>query len=116
MANLDVFPTPTNIETRLFINGKFVHSNSGKTFAVTNPATEQVVAQVYEAEFADVDVAVDAAEAAFPSWSELGGFERAKFFYRLADLLEQSNSELAALEAISMGRPVGQYSMFKTVL
>ncbi|KAH3940624.1 hypothetical protein HBH53_213410 [Parastagonospora nodorum] len=104
-----VFPMPRDIETRLFINGSFVPSCRRETFAVINPATEQEVARVYEADASDVDLAVDAAEAAFPAWSDLGGFERARFFYRLADALELANSDLAALEAISMGRPVGQY-------
>jgi acyl-CoA reductase-like NAD-dependent aldehyde dehydrogenase len=45
-------------ETRLFINNEFVPSVSGKTFDTVNPATEQVICSVYEAEAADVDKAV----------------------------------------------------------
>lgn len=100
---------PTDIETRLFINGEFVPSKLGKTFDVINPATEKVTASPYEATAEDVDISVEAAKAALPAWSELGGFARASFFFKLADLLEKYNTELAQLEAVSMGRPVSSY-------
>jgi hypothetical protein len=47
----------STFETRLFINNEFVPSLSGKTFDTVNPATEEVICGVYEAEEADVDVA-----------------------------------------------------------
>lgn len=100
-----------NIETRLFIDNEFVPSQSGKKFDVVNPATEKVTASVFEAEAADVDRAVQAAKTAFPSWSALSGFQRAVYFYNLADLVEKSNPDFAKLEAVSMGKPVGKYSM-----
>jgi aldehyde dehydrogenase (NAD+) len=103
---------PTNIETRLFINGEFVPSKSGKTFDVINPATEKLTASPFEAGAEDVDLAVDAAKAALPAWSALGGFGRARFFYKLADLVEQANNKFGKLEAVSMGRPIATYSKF----
>ncbi|KAJ6065933.1 aldehyde dehydrogenase [Penicillium canescens] len=54
-------------ENRLFINGEFVPSLSGKTFDIINPTTEEVIAAVYEADVGDVDRAVEAAKAAFPA-------------------------------------------------
>jgi len=48
----------SKIETRLFINNEFVNSVSGKTFDTVNPATEEVICAVQEAEAADVDKAV----------------------------------------------------------
>jgi aldehyde dehydrogenase (NAD+) len=103
---------PTSIETRLFINGEFVASKAGKTFDVINPATEQVTASVYEAGAADVDLAVEAAKAAFPAWSETSCFARAHLFYKLADLLDGARSDLVKLEAVSMGMPVSKYGEF----
>lgn len=100
------------IETRLFINNEFVPSKSGTKFDVINPATEQVTTSVYEALAEDTNLAVKAAKTAFPAWAALSGFQRAAYFYKLADLLEQSNSELAKLEAVSMGKPVGVYSLY----
>lgn len=108
----NIVQAPKEIETRLFINGEFVPSKSGKNFDVVNPATEQISASVYEAELDDVNAAVAAAKAAFPPWSERGGFDRASFLYKLADLYETNNDELAKLEAISMGKPVGKYSQY----
>ena len=46
------------IETRLFINNEFVNSVSGKTFQTVNPATEEVICSVQEADKEDVDLAV----------------------------------------------------------
>lgn len=97
------------IETRLFINNEFVPSIEGKKFDVCSPYTEEKVISVYEALPADVDKAVDAAEAAFPAWSDMGAPSRAPFFYKLADLVENAGEELAHLEALSIGRPVSTY-------
>ena len=100
------------METRLFINNEFVDALSGRKFAVVNPATEEEIAQVHEADVGDVNRAVAAAEEALPSWKAMAGFDRALLFYKLADLLEQYNSDLAKIEAVSMGRPVSTYSAF----
>jgi aldehyde dehydrogenase (NAD+) len=54
--------------TQLYINGQWVDSISKKTFPAINPATKQVIAQVAEADAADVDVAVKAARKAWQSW------------------------------------------------
>lgn len=100
---------PEHIEDRLFINGEFVPSIAGKKFDVESPYTEEKFASVYEAMPEDVDKAVEAAEAAFPAWDEMGAFARAQYFYKLADLLEGAGDELSYLEANEIGRPVAQY-------
>lgn len=64
---------------------------------------------MYEASPADVDKAVDAAEAAFPAWSDMGSFGRAGYFYKLADLIEKAGPELAHLEALCVGVPISAY-------
>lgn len=48
----------SEIETRLFINGKFVNSVSGRTFPTINPATEEVICEGQEGDAVDVDLAV----------------------------------------------------------
>jgi aldehyde dehydrogenase (NAD+) len=93
------------IEDRLFINGEFVPSLSGKKFDVSNPNNEKIVASVYEAGAEDVDVAVQAAKTAFPAWSALSAAERANYLNLLADAVEKNVEELSYLEAISMGKP-----------
>lgn len=94
---------PDSIEDRLFINGEFVASVSGKKFDVINPATEKLSASIYEAGVEDVDKAVKAAQEAFPTWSELGADVRAGYLFKIADILEKNMLEATYLDAISMG-------------
>lgn len=96
-----------NEEIKMFINGEFVPSISGKTFETYNPATEDVLAVVCEAQEEDIDVAVKAARSAFESgpWAEMTTAERAHLIYKLADLIEEHGEELAQLEALDNGKP-----------
>ncbi|GGC84646.1 aldehyde dehydrogenase [Thalassobacillus devorans] len=94
-----------NIE--LYINGEYTPSKSGKTFNVYNPATEEVLAEVSEAESEDIDLAVQAARQAFEhgEWSAMATADRAHLIYKFADLLEQNREELAQLESLDNGKP-----------
>lgn len=96
-----------DIETRLFINNEFVPSISGKQFEVVNPANEEVVTSVYEADSDDVNIAVKAAKEAASGWADIGAMARAAMLYKLADLVMENQADLAALDAICMGTPVG---------
>jgi acyl-CoA reductase-like NAD-dependent aldehyde dehydrogenase len=89
-----------NYQTKLLINNQFVPAVSGKTFPTLNPSTEQVITQVAEADKADVDLAVEAANKAFYEgpWSNMGGYERGRLMNKLADLIEKNREELARLE------------------
>lgn len=64
---------------------------------------------VHEASEQDTDNAVAAAKAAFKSWSALSPDVRAGYFKKLANLIRQNNDELGALEAASMGKPLGHF-------
>lgn len=98
-------PTPT--QTKLFINGKFVDAVSGKTFPTINPATGQVIANVAEADKADVDLAVKAARAAFEStWGKMPASQRGVLMFKLADSIEANLDDLAALESLDNGKPL----------
>ncbi len=94
--------------TECFIDGRWVPSASGKTFATINPATEEVLAEVAEGGKEDIDRAVKAARRAFESgpWSRMDACDRGKLLYRLADLIEEELEELAALESLDNGKPV----------
>ena len=61
-----------------FINNAWCNAESGKTFNVENPFTEQVIAQVPASDEPDVNNAVDAARGAFESWRKLTAGERRK--------------------------------------
>ncbi|WP_018132294.1 aldehyde dehydrogenase family protein [Effusibacillus pohliae] len=91
----------------MFIGGEFVESVSGKTFITKNPATEEVLAEVSEADAADVDRAVAAAERAYAGpWSKLTPSERGKLIWKLADLIEEHAEALAQLETLDNGKPI----------
>ncbi|GAA1965393.1 aldehyde dehydrogenase family protein [Nocardioides panacihumi] len=90
----------------LFIGGEFV-DGSGSSFKTINPATEEVLAEVAEADAADVDRAVQAARRAYDKvWSKLSGAERAKYLYRIARIIQERSRELAVLESIDNGKPI----------
>ena len=91
----------------MLIDGKQVPAVSGKTFAVYNPATGGVIANVPEGDKADVDLAVAAARRAFDErrWSRVSPSERGRILWRIADLIERDLEELAELESIDNGKP-----------
>ena len=95
---------------QLFIDGRFVPAASGKTFATINPATEAVLADVAEADAADVDKAVAAARRAFETgaWSRMRARDRGKLLHRLAELIDTHRDELARLETLDNGKPISE--------
>jgi len=91
----------------MYVDGRFVHAASGKTFPVYNPATGDVLTHVPEAEEEDVNRAVLAARRAFDDsqWARLSPSARGRLLWRLADLIEQHNDEFAELESLDNGKP-----------
>src|ERR1700761_125011 len=75
---------------KLLIGGQWVEAKSGKSFPVYDPSTGTVLAQVAEADAADVDDAVRAARRAFDEgpWSRMTPSERGRALWRLSDLIE----------------------------
>jgi aldehyde dehydrogenase (NAD+) len=95
--------------TQLLVNNQWIPSESGKTFATVNPSTGEEIAQVAEADAADVDKAVKAAREAFergPWRRKMPASERGRLLNRLADLIEQNADELARLETLDNGKPL----------
>lgn len=92
-------------EYGLFINGEFV--TGADTFASINPATEEVLSMVAEADAAAVDSAVKAARTAYTRvWSRMSGRERAKYLFRIARIIQERSRELAVLESLDNGKPI----------
>src|SRR5262245_2501892 len=93
---------------QLFIDGEWVDSTSRKTFAVRNPATGEVIAEVAEAGAADVDAAVSAARRAFQDkkWRAMGANERGALLWRIADAIETRSADLVRLEVLDNGKPL----------
>ncbi|MBE7734221.1 aldehyde dehydrogenase family protein [Devosia faecipullorum] len=87
-----------------FINGKW--TEPGKTFATTNPANGARLADITDGSAADVDEAVTAARSAFKSWSGLRGYERGKFLYAIARMIQKHARLFAVLETMDNGKPI----------
>jgi aldehyde dehydrogenase (NAD+) len=87
-----------------FIDGKW--TAPGKTFATENPATNKPLAQITDGTADDVDAAVKAARAAFPKWSALSGYQRGKYLYAIARLIQKHSRLFAVLETLDNGKPI----------
>jgi len=99
----------TDVRTyQMYVNGEWVNSKSNKTFPVYDPATEEVIAQVPEANADDVNRAVAAAKAAFENgpWTSTTAQERGRVLFRLAEKIRQNAAMLAELESRNTGKPI----------
>jgi len=99
---------PKIADRKMFIDGQWVDSLSGKTFETINPATGDVICRVAEGDRPDIDRAVKAARKAFESrsWQRMAASQRGRLLYRLADSIEDHAEELAALETLDNGKPI----------
>ena len=89
-----------------FINGKFVKSSSSKKLNVINPSTNKKIATLSVASKKDVNAAVSAAKKAHIKWSKLSSFERSKYLYALARLIQKNSRFISVLETIDNGKPI----------
>lgn len=91
----------------LFINGKFEKPSSKKYFDTINPADEQKLSSVAEANNADVNKAVVAARNAYEKiWKKTSPKERAKYIYRIARMIQERAREFAVIETLDGGKPI----------
>ena len=73
---------------------------------VTNPATEETIAELDPAGVEETDAAVARAKAAFPQWRAVAPTDRARLLRRLATLVEEHSEELAHIESQNVGKPI----------
>jgi len=94
---------------KMLINGEWVEAASGKTFPAYNPATGEILGYAPQGEAADIDSAVKAARQAFESgpWARTSPAERERLINKLADLIEANQEELAQLDTLNNGIPIG---------
>src|SRR5688572_23731185 len=90
----------------LFINNKLVQPGSKRYMDVLDPATGKTLAEVADADTADVDIAVKAATKAAKSWSKTSGHERARYLYAIARHLQKHHRLLAVIESMDNGKPI----------
>ncbi|HEV8596402.1 MAG TPA: aldehyde dehydrogenase family protein [Candidatus Dormibacteraeota bacterium] len=91
---------------KMFVDGKWVESESGELFDADSPATGEVIAQVPKGTRADADRAVEAAHRARGEMARLKGFERSKRLYRIAEAIERRRDEIAHLLTLDQGKPL----------
>ena len=87
-----------------FINGKFTTPKN--IFKTLNPATGKVLARLSSATEEDVKKAVKSGKSAFKTWKNISSFQRAKYIYALARLIQKNSRILAVLETLDNGKPI----------
>lgn len=95
------------VRNQLFIGNEFCDTADGGTFATTNPATGELIAEVASAQAADIDRAVTAAKEASRSkaWGQMNPHKRSRLLWKLADAIQAAGDELGALETADNGKP-----------
>lgn len=107
-------PAPENREHiqlrdqyELFIDGKWVKPKSGKYFDTINPANEEKLASIAEADAADVDRAVKAARKAYDKyWRKMSAKDRGKYIFRIARMIQEKAREFAVIESLDGGKAI----------
>jgi aminomuconate-semialdehyde/2-hydroxymuconate-6-semialdehyde dehydrogenase len=89
-----------------FIDGQFVEPVGRKYLDNIEPATGKPYSQVPDSDARDVELAVAAAERAFPEWSRRSAAERSRILLRIVDLIERDLEKLARAESIDTGKPL----------
>src|SRR3990172_426845 len=91
-----------------YIDGKWVDGKNGTIYASINPANEEIVGEISQAEVSDVEAAVEAASRAFNAWRLTPAPRRGEILYRVGQLLQERKEELAALLTREMGKVIAE--------
>ncbi|KAI4699258.1 hypothetical protein J4E81_005152 [Alternaria sp. BMP 2799] len=95
------------MQEKLFINNEYVASHTSERLTVHNPYDGSLVSDKIEVALEkDVDLAVSAAQAAFPTWQAMTGVQRSALMLKYADLVENHTQQIAQLESQCMGAPM----------
>ncbi|HWF91603.1 MAG TPA: aldehyde dehydrogenase family protein [Terriglobales bacterium] len=100
----------SQIPLKMFIGGRWIDADGGKTFEVRDPGDGGVVAKVSEGDAKEVNLAVNAARQAFTKsgWATMPANDRAVILHRLADLIDRNCEIIAQIESLDVGKPVAQ--------
>jgi len=96
----------SNIPRKAYLNGEWI--TTGHEIDIVNPATEQVFARVCTIGSEHMKMALDAAEAAFPSWRGRTAKERGALLHDVADRLKERRDEIARTITMENGKPLAQ--------
>ncbi|MBI2239106.1 MAG: aldehyde dehydrogenase, partial [Actinobacteria bacterium] len=93
-------------ELRMYIDGKWVDSESGKVVEATSPSTGEVIGTVPEGTRGDAQRAIAAANAAWPDWASRSAFDRAAAMERVARVIHERRHGLARTLTLDQGKPL----------
>jgi succinate-semialdehyde dehydrogenase / glutarate-semialdehyde dehydrogenase len=96
------------LQSKAFVDGKWINASSGKTFPVTDPATGETLGSVPDMNREDVKKAIDAADAAWPTYRDLTAKERSALLRKWFDLVKDHKEELAALMTMESGKVISE--------
>lgn len=96
------------LQSQSFINNKWVDADGGKTFAVTNPATQEKIIDVQGCGATETEQAIEAASKAFISWSRKTAKERSTILKKWYDLITANANDLALLMTTEQGKPLAE--------
>ena len=89
-----------------FIGGKFIAPVNGVYFDNSSPIDGQVFTQAARSTKEDIELALDAAHAAFPTWSKSSVATRSNLLLKIADIMEANLELLATVETIDNGKAI----------
>jgi aminomuconate-semialdehyde/2-hydroxymuconate-6-semialdehyde dehydrogenase len=89
-----------------YIKGEILPPINGKFIANYNPALGEIYSQVADSEADDVEMAVQAAQQAFPAWSNTPAETKSRILLKISELIEENLEEFALAESIDNGKPL----------
>jgi succinate-semialdehyde dehydrogenase/glutarate-semialdehyde dehydrogenase len=98
--------TATATLKRMFIDGKWCDADSGRTYGVINPATEEVISDIAYGGKAETRRALEAAHKAMPAWMKLTAWDRAKVLKKTAELMRERVDAIARTLTLEQGKPL----------
>jgi succinate-semialdehyde dehydrogenase / glutarate-semialdehyde dehydrogenase len=108
MSLASILKDPSLLQSKAYINGQWVSAISGKTFAVTNPANGELIAEVADCLVEDYRLAIDTAHTAQKLWAQATGKERALVLRRFFDLTIANQDDLAKILTAETGKPLAE--------
>lgn len=99
---------PSLLRQQCYINGQWCNADSGKTIAIANPGTHEVIGHVPVMGNTETLAAIDAANAALPAWRALTAKERGQKLRRWFELMLQHSDDLALLMTTEQGKPLAE--------
>jgi len=100
--------TATTSVKRMFIDGKWVDADNGRTIGVINPATEDVINEVAYGGRAETRRALEAAGRAMPAWMKLTSWDRAKVLKKTGELMRERSDAIARTLTLEQGKPLAE--------